>query len=88
MGTIDTMRFRDQSIRIGQDKLYGMDNLPFRVWFQVIVAMVIVKLQKRRTRVHLSRLDEDALRDIGLTKEQADMEIRRSLPLYERRHGF
>ena len=82
------MRFRDQSIRIGQDKLYGMDNLPFRVWLQVIVAMMIVKLQKRRTRVHLSRLDEDALRDIGLTKEQADMEIRRSLPLYERRHGF
>ncbi len=85
MGTIDTIRFRDQSIRIGQSKLYGMDNLPFRVWFKVIVAMVIVKLQKRRTRIHLSRLDEMALRDIGLTKEQADREIRRSLPLYERR---
>ncbi len=85
MGTIDTIRFSDQSIRIGQDNLYGMDNLPFRVWFKVIVAMVIVKLQKRRTRVHLSRLDEMALRDIGLTKEQADREIRRSLPLYERR---
>lgn len=85
MGTIDTIRLSDQSIRIGQDNLYGMDSLPFRVWFKVIVAMVIVKLQKRRTRIHLSRLDEMALRDIGLTKEQADREIRRSLPLYERR---
>ena len=84
MGTIDTIRFQDQSIRIGSNTFNGMETVPYRVWFQVIVAMFVAKLEKRRTRVHLSKLDEYALRDIGLTEDQADAEIRRSLPLYER----
>lgn len=86
MGTIDTIRFQDQSIRIGANTFNGMESVPFRVWFQVMVAMVVAKLEKRRTRVHLSKLDSKALRDIGLTEAQADAEIRRSLPLYERNH--
>ncbi|MEM8541743.1 MAG: DUF1127 domain-containing protein [Pseudomonadota bacterium] len=84
MGTIDTIRFQDQSIRIGANTFKGMESVPYRVWFQVMVAMVVAKLEKRRTRVHLSKLDAHALRDIGLTEAQADLEIRRSLPLYER----
>ena len=84
MGTIDTIRFQDQSIRIGANTFKGMDSVPYRVWFQVMVAMVAAKLEKRRTRIHLSKLNAQALRDIGLTEAQADLEIRRSLPLYER----
>ena len=84
MGTIDTIRFQDHSIRIGANTFNGMESVPYRVWFQVMVAMVAAKSEKRRTRVHLSKLDAVALRDIGLTQAQADSEIRRSLPLYER----
>lgn len=84
MGTIDTIRFQDQSVRIGANTFNGMESVPYRVWFQVMVAMVAAKLEKRRTRVHLSKLDAIALRDIGLTQAQADSEIRRSLPLFER----
>lgn len=84
MGTIDTIRFQDQSVRIGTNTFNGMESVPYRVWFQVMVAMVVAKIEKRRTRVHLSKLDACALRDIGLTQAQADAEIRRSLPLYER----
>ncbi len=84
MGTIDTIRFQDQSIRIGADTFNGMDSVPYRVWFQVMVAMDVTKMEKRRTRVHLSKLDANALRDIGLTQAQADIEIRRSLSLYQR----
>ena len=84
MGTIDTIRFQDQSVRIGANTFNGMESVPYRVWFQVMVAMVAAKLEKRRTRVHLSKLDAIALRDIGLTQAQADREIRRSLPLFER----
>ena len=84
MGTIDTIRFQDQSVRIGANTFNGMESVPYRVWFQVMVAMVAAKLEKRRTRVHLSKLDAIALLDIGLTQAQADSEIRHSLPLFER----
>lgn len=84
MGTIDTIRFQDQSITIGTMNFEAMDRVPFRVWAKVVVAMVLAKLEKRRTRKHLSELDADQLRDIGLTLDQADNEVRRSLPFYWR----
>ena len=84
MGTIHTIRFQDQSVRIGTHTFNGMESVPYRVWFQVMVAMAVAKLEKRRTRVHLSKLDANSLQDIGLSQAQADAEIRRSLPLYER----
>lgn len=84
MSTIDTIRFQDQSVRIGRNTFDGLDAVPFRIWVQVMIAMVAAKLEKRRTRIHLSKLDAHALRDIGITQEQADAEIRRSLPMFER----
>lgn len=48
-----------------------------------------LKLWKRRraTRVHLSQLTEHQLRDVGLTPDIADREIRKSrLLLIERRY--
>ncbi|MFN3506375.1 MAG: DUF1127 domain-containing protein [Allorhizobium sp.] len=41
--------------------------------------------RRRRTRVHLSQLTEDQLRDVGLSPEMAEREIRKSrLLLVER----
>ena len=33
--------------------------------------------QRRKTRVHLSRLDDHMLRDIGLSPREADIEMRK-----------
>ncbi|QBK32357.1 DUF1127 domain-containing protein [Roseitalea porphyridii] len=46
--------------------------------------MIVAKYEKRRTRIHLSKLGVEELRDIGLTPDQADSEIRKSLPFFER----
>lgn len=84
MGTIDTMRFQDQSIRIGTQNFDAMDMVPFRTWVKVAVAMFVAKLQKRRTRSNLMKLDRHHLRDIGISVQDADAEIRKSFPMYVR----
>ncbi|WP_018687746.1 MULTISPECIES: DUF1127 domain-containing protein [Ahrensia] len=84
MGTIDTMRFQDQSVRIGTQNFDAMDMVPFRTWGKVAVAMSVAKLQKRRTRYNLMKLDHHSLHDIGISVEDADIEIRKSFPMYVR----
>ncbi|MEM5500786.1 hypothetical protein WNY59_04195 [Ahrensia kielensis] len=88
MGTIDTMRFQDQSVRIGTQNFDAMDMVPFRTWGKVAVAMSVAmsvaKLQKRRTRYNLMKLDRHSLHDIGISIEDADIEIRKSFPMYVR----
>lgn len=84
MGTIGTIPFRFRSFTIAGVRYDTAGTVPFRVWARVLMAMILAKLEKRRTRIHLSRLSAEELRDIGLTPGQADLEIRRSLPFYER----
>lgn len=82
MGTIDTIRFRH--VKIAGVCYDSAGAVPFRVWLTVLAAMVAAKLERRRTRIHLSRLTTDELKDVGLTADQADHEIRKSLPFFER----
>ena len=84
MGTIDTIRFR--SFTVGGVTYRSIDAVPFRIWGTVLMAMIMAKCEKRRTRIHLSQLTEDELKDVGLTVDQADREIRKSLPFFERPH--
>lgn len=84
MGTIDTIPFRARSITVAGIVYKSAQAVPFRVWVRVLVAMVAAKLDKRRTRIQLSKLTEAELRDIGISAVDADREIRRSLPFYER----
>ena len=84
MGTIDTIPFRFRPFTIAGVRYDTASAVPFRVWMAVLVAMVAAKLEKRRTRIHLSRLTADELKDIGVGLDQADAEIRKSLPFFER----
>ncbi|MGB7432351.1 MAG: DUF1127 domain-containing protein [Ahrensia sp.] len=84
MGTIDTIIERDQPISFGRHSYATLDQVSLRQWMVLAVAIVLAKLEKRRTRVHLSRLDDHQLRDIGVSRAQADFEICKSLIFYER----
>ena len=84
MGAIDTIPFRFRPFTIAGVRYDTADAVPFRVWLKVLGAMIAAKLERRRTRIHLSRLTADELRDIGVTQDQADREIRKSLPFFER----
>lgn len=84
MSTIDTIPFRARSITVAGIVYTSAQAVPFRVWVRVLVAMVAAKLDRRRTRIQLSKLTESELRDIGISPAEADREIRRSLPFYER----
>jgi len=84
MSTIDTIPFRARSITVAGNVYKSAQAVPFRVWARVLVAMIAAKLDKRRTRIQLSKLTESELRDIGISLAEADREIRRSLPFYER----
>lgn len=86
MGTMSTIPFRFRSFMIAGVRYDTAGTVPFRVWARVLLAMILAKLEKRRTRIHLSRLGVEELRDIGLTPDQADAEVRRSLPFFERHH--
>ena len=84
MGAIDTIRFQDQSVRIGSQNFDAMDRVPFSAWAKVAVAMTAAKLEKRKSRHKLMNLDHRELRDIGISVEDADREIRKSFPMYSR----
>ncbi|WP_424992330.1 DUF1127 domain-containing protein [Oceaniradius stylonematis] len=84
MGTIDTIPLRARPITIAGIVYKSANSVPFRVWARVLVAMIVAKLDRRRTRIQLSKLTESELRDIGITPAEADREIRRSLLFYER----
>lgn len=84
MGTIDTIIGRNQPITFGIHSYDALDQVSLRVWMAVAVAIMFAKLEKRRTRIQLSQLDERQLRDIGVSRQQADREICKSLVLYER----
>lgn len=84
MGTIDTLPFRARSITVAGVAYKSANAVPFRVWVRVLAAMIVAKQDKRRTRIQLSKLTESELRDIGISPADADREIRRSLPFYER----
>jgi uncharacterized protein YjiS (DUF1127 family) len=43
------------------------------------VSLILARCRVQRSRRALARLDHDALADIGLTPEQAQIEARRSL---------
>lgn len=78
MGTISTMSsrssLRHMPISIGADVFAEIPDLPFRLWVKLTVAMVTGKLQKRRSRLHLRNLSDQQLRDIGVTRHQANAE--------------
>lgn len=84
MGTIGTIPFRFRPITIAGVRYDTASAVPFRVWARMFVAMVVAKYEKRRTRIHLSKLGPEELRDVGLSPDQADAEIRKSLPFFER----
>lgn len=84
MGTIDTLRFNNASIRIGNDTFEAIDTVPFRIWLRVMVAMTLAKIEKRRTRKQLARLTAEQLQDIGISIYDADREVRKSFPMYVR----
>ena len=78
MGTISTMSsqssLRHMPISIGADVFAEVHDLPFRLWVKLTVAMVVGKLQKRRSRLHLRNLSDQQLHDIGVTRHQANQE--------------
>ncbi|WP_349364822.1 MAG: DUF1127 domain-containing protein [Roseitalea porphyridii] len=84
MGTIGTIPFRFRPFTIAGVRYDTASAVPFLVWGRVLVAMIVAKFEKRRTRIHLSKLGVEELRDVGLTPDQADSEIRKSLPFFER----
>ncbi|MFC3164271.1 DUF1127 domain-containing protein [Ciceribacter thiooxidans] len=47
--------------------------------FKALANTVARRRRIRRTRIHLAGLSAEQLRDIGLSREQADAETRRSL---------
>ena len=61
--------FHDQT---GNGALRGAD---WRDW-------VCTALMRRATRRHLAALDDGQLSDIGITRQQARREVRRSFPLF------
>ena len=85
MSTIDTIPFRFRPVRVAGVDYESAAAVPFGVWLRLLAVMIAAKLEKRRTRIHLSRLDPKGLEDVGLTPDQADREIRKSLPFFERR---
>ncbi|WP_306118004.1 MULTISPECIES: DUF1127 domain-containing protein [unclassified Roseitalea] len=84
MDTIESIPFRRGPFTIAGVRYENAGAVPFRIWMRVLGAMIGEKLEKRRTRIHLSELDADGLEDIGLTVDQANREIRKSLPFFER----
>lgn len=84
MGTIDTILFRFRPLTVDGVTYRTVSDVPFSVWVRVAAAVMASMLEKRRTRIHLSQLTAQELRDIGVTPDQADAEIRKSLPFYER----
>lgn len=84
MGTIDTILSRGSSISFGTHRFVALDQVSLRFWLTVAVAIMAAKLEKRRTRIHLAELDEAQLRDIGITRAEAETEIRKSLIFTDR----
>ncbi len=72
MSTIDTIRPYCPSIGVG-DKNHKTPSTILGVinWMRLALA-------KRRSRIDLSELTEDQLRDIGITKAEAHQEASRS----------
>ena len=84
MGTIDAISKRFGSAIVAGRHGNSADQVPFSAWMRLLLAMIVTRLERRRSRVHLSRLSADELRDIGVTVDQADYEIRKSLPGFVR----
>ncbi|ODT60944.1 MULTISPECIES: DUF1127 domain-containing protein [Paracoccus] len=53
----------------------GHGIIPRKPWLERLLTMLDV----RRTRIDLSRLSDDHLRDIGLTRDDVEAEIARPL---------
>lgn len=87
MSTITASNTLSPSLRINGTAYLAADAVPFRVWFSVLAAMIVLKMKKRRSRRHLASLNEQQLRDIGLTRDEALHEVRKSYPhwFFERR---
>jgi uncharacterized protein YjiS (DUF1127 family) len=52
---------------------------------RAVVAALTLRRRQRRTRIHLAQLTEEQLRDVGLSPDMAEREIRKSrLLLVER----
>ena len=84
MGTINAISRRFGPVVVAGRRYNSADQVPFGAWTQLMLAMIVMRLERRRSRVHLSRLSADELRDIGVTVDQADYEIRKSLPGFVR----
>lgn len=80
MSTITARNDLSPAFQINGTRYFAADAVPFRVWFGVLVSMIVLKLKKRRSRRHLASLDDHQLRDIGLTRDEAMREVRKSYP--------
>lgn len=83
MGTINTIMpnhkilqssWRHMPITIGADVFAETRDIPLRLWVNVAMGIVKGKWQKRRSRLHLRHLSDAQLRDIGLTRSEANRE--------------
>jgi len=84
IGTIQSLSFAGRrlptQITIFDDA--ELSAMPVRVWFGILMRMIVLKMGKRRTRRHLGELTDDQLRDVGLTRAQAITEVRLSYPAW------
>ena len=74
MVTIETMSSRAPLERAPPDRSRGALAKSVAALVRVMTSW----LRRRRTRLHLAQLTEAQLRDVGLTPEMAEREIRKS----------
>ena len=77
MVSIDTIVPHNGPVRIGYRTYAGIGAVPLPEWFKVLVAIMRARYTKQRTRRHLHDLTDDQLRDIGITRSQAQWEADR-----------
>ena len=74
MVSIDTIVPHNGPVRIGYRTYAGIGAVPLQEWFKVLVAIMRARRAKQRSRRHLRDLTDDQLRDIGVTRSQAQWE--------------
>ena len=74
MVSIDTIVPHNGPVRIGYRTYAGIGAVPLQEWFKVLVAIMRARRVKQRSRRHLRDLTDDQLRDIGVTRSQAQWE--------------
>lgn len=73
MGTMSVSETVDREIPAAADDRISIPFLPVMLW-----RWLSRRLDKRRSRIALSELTDEHLRDIGLTRTEAEIEAYRS----------